>query len=186
MAGLLTTGSAIAFGLLGWIAAHGISAQLLHHDHGGDATPATWRLDHHAGEAALFAGCLALGSLLALLAAPATGRPGGPDRKRTTRLSALVSVGAFLATDMTERMVAGDQPVPSFTVLLIGLAVYAAIGTGTSLLWHCCLAKDRGVSGLLDDLIAPQCHSTLAARTEPFQRTAFASACAGRAPPFSA
>lgn len=183
VAGLLTTGSALAFGLLGWIAAHGISAWLLQHCHGGGAAP--WRLDRHAGEAALFAGCLALGSLLALLAAPAAGRPSGPDRKRTARLSALVSVGAFLATDVTERVAAGDHPVPPFSVLLIGLAVYAAIGTGTSLLWRYCLTRVQGVSRLLDraEPQAPQCHSTFAERTESFRPAHFAGICAGRSPP---
>lgn len=147
-----------------------------------------WRVDRYAGEAALFAGCLALGSLLALLAAPSPGRPGGPDRKRTTRLSALVSVGAFLTTDITERLVAGDHPVPPFMVLLIGLAVYAAIGTGTSLLWRYCLGTVRGVAALLDRrrLIAPQRHSAVASRRARFRPVVFAGICAGRSPPSTA
>jgi hypothetical protein len=147
-----------------------------------------WRVDRYAGEAALFAGFLALGSLLALLAAPSIGRPGGPDRKRTTRLSALVSVGAFLTTDVTERVVAGDHPVPPLMVLLIGLAVYAAIGTGTSLLWRYCLGTVRGVAALLDRRrpLAPQRLSAIAARRASFRPASFTGICAGRSPPSTA
>jgi hypothetical protein len=147
--------------------------------------PHLWRVDRYAGEVALFAGFLALGSLLALLATPNPGRPGGPDRKRTTRLSALVSVGAFLTTDITERAVAGDHPVPPFMVLLIGLAVYAAIGTGTSLLWRYCLGTVRGVAALLDRRrpLAPHRLAAVAARRASFRPAAFAGIHAGRSPP---
>ncbi|GAA2160537.1 MULTISPECIES: hypothetical protein [Glycomyces] len=147
-----------------------------------------WRVDRYAGEAALFAGFLALGSLLALLAAPGIGRLGGPDRKRTMRLSAFVSVGAFLTTDVAERVVAGDHPVPPLMVLLIGLAVYAAIGTGTSLLWRYCLGTVRGVAALLDRRrpLAPHRLSAIAARRASSRRAAFTGICAGRSPPSTA
>jgi len=184
-AGLLTAGSGLAFGLLGWVAAHDISSWLLAHCHVSGAAPDVWRVDRYAGETALFAGCLALGSLLALVAAPNPGRSGGPGRRRTTRLSALVSVGAFLATDLTERVVAGDGPMPPFMVLLVGLAVYAAIGTGTSFLWWYCLGTVRGVAGLLDRRrpLAPHRLSAVAARLATFRPVAYTGICAGRSPP---
>lgn len=181
----MTASSALAFGFLGWIAAHTVSSWVLDHCHVSGA--AAWRLDRHAGEAALFAGCLAAGSLLALLAAPATGRP-GPDRKRATRLSALLSVGAFLGTDTAERLVSGDHPVPPLAVLLIGLAVYTVIGTGTSLLWRYCLGTVRGVPNLLDCSypLAPQRHSVTSERAATFRSFPFSGIRAGRSPPVAA
>ncbi|MFG3342998.1 hypothetical protein [Glycomyces sp. NPDC048151] len=158
------------------------------HCHVNGAAPDVWRLDSHAGEAALFAGCLAAASLLALAAAPAAGRPGGPDRRRTTRLSALVSVSAFLGTDAAERLVSGDHPVPPLMVLLIGLAVYTVVGTGTSLLWRYCLGSMRGVSGLLERRfpLAPQRLSMLTERPDAAPARSYTGIRAGRSPPATA
>lgn len=61
-----------------------------------------------------------------------------------------MSVGGFLATDIAQRAAAGGHPVPPVTVLLIGLGVYTAIGTGASLLWRCCLNAVLGVSTLFE------------------------------------
>lgn len=185
---MLTAASALTFGLLGWTVAHGLSTWLFGHCHVAGASPEVWRLDHHAGEVALLAACLALGSLLALLAVPNRGRPQSFSRKQAVRLSALLSTGAFIATDFTERAVAGEYPVPPLMVLLIGLLVYALIGAGASLLWQCCLNAVQGVMRLLEygRAHAPYRRSAVTGGSAGFARRCAARVHAGRSPPLPA
>jgi hypothetical protein len=168
--------------------AHELSHWVLVHGHVGGATPDAWRVNLYAGRIVLLASCLALGSLLAILAVPSTERPSGPDCKRTMRASVLPSVGGFLATDIAQRAAAGEHPVPPFMVVLIGLAVYTAIGAGASFLWSCCLRAVLGVSTLFErrGVANPYRRSGAPGSSAAIPRQNAVPVRAGRSPPMPA
>lgn len=139
--------SAAGFGLLGWTVAHALSTWLLDHCHVPGSAPSS-DLRAHAAEAALLYACLAAGSLLAMLAVARGSRE--RTSKRSLRLAALLSSVAFVCSDFAERAVAGEHAVPSFMVLLIGIAVYALAGAGTTLLWRRCADAVVAVLSLFD------------------------------------
>jgi hypothetical protein len=183
--GLLSAGSALAFGLLGWVTAHELSSWMFDHAHIAGSAPNAWNLDHHAGIAALLFSCLAIGSLLALLAAPST--QAQPRTASATRLPVVLSIGGFIATDFAERAVAGQHGLPPLLVLLIGASVYALIGAGSSLLW-------RSFVGLRLRALAPadepaRIHVVrrheVGTRLAGFPARHWMPASAGRAPPIA-
>lgn len=151
VAALLRACSALAFGLLAWVTAHGLSSWLFGHVHVHGEAEHVWRMDRHSGTAALFLGCLAFASLAALLTGTASRTGRARSSRASVRTSSLLSTGAFVATDFTERAVSGEYAVPPLLVLIMGAAVYALVGAGASLLWHRCAEALPCIFALLED-----------------------------------
>ncbi|MEV6524550.1 hypothetical protein AB0M43_21560 [Longispora sp. NPDC051575] len=130
----------MAFGLLGWFAAHLATFWLLEHDHPG--------VERHAHgylpSMTVLAGCLAAGSLLAVflvsLSAPAARRGGLPGTGALAWLSSGLSTGAFVAAEFAEGWVSGEHAVPQPVVLAVGGVVHLLVGAGASLVWRVCAA----------------------------------------------
>jgi hypothetical protein len=175
--------SALAFGWLGWRTSHVLSTRLFDHTHTGEAAAAAWRQSGLAGSVGLIAGCLALGSLVSVLAC-------GPRiRSTTARMASVLASGAFVTADFAERALAGDHAIPSTLVLVVGVGVHTLFAAGASLLWHSCVNALLGTRTCFEDHRGP-----IAARrpAPPRQRADHAqprhwgSIGEGRAPPCAA
>jgi hypothetical protein len=138
--------SALAFGWLGWRTSHALSICLFDHLHAVEEDgAAAWRQSGIAGSVGLIASCLALGSLVSVLAS-------GPRlRSMTTRMASVLTAGAFVTADFVERVLAGDHAIPSASVLGIAVGVHTLFAAGASLLWHSCVNALLGTRACFED-----------------------------------
>ncbi|GAA3016782.1 hypothetical protein [Streptosporangium longisporum] len=191
----MTTTSALLFGILGWLAAHGATGWLAGHAGHGLGRDVIPHQHAHLPTTVLLVACLAGGSLLAIFVAALSGSTRlHPDsrwdshrvRLAAARRSGLLSTGAFVAAEFAEHAATGQHDIPPAGVLLMGCTVHAVLGAVFSLLWGCFvrgvvrragrLRSDTTVN--LDPRIRLVSEHRIAAR-----RTWQALAQAGRAPP---
>lgn len=137
--------AALAFGWLGWRTSHALSTRLFDHLHVQDVDAAAWRQSGLAGSVGLIACCLALGSLVSVLAS-------GPRiRSATARMASVLAAGAFVTADFAERVLAGDHAIPSALVLGIAVGAHTLFAAGASLLWHSCVSALLGTRACFED-----------------------------------
>ncbi|MCG5436438.1 hypothetical protein [Micromonospora foliorum] len=185
---LLFAASALLFGVFGWLTAHAATIWLLGHT--GPGSGETHHHPHLSG-AVLLTGCLAGGSLLAVLAVAVRGGPQldahlQRSRRAAAHRSSLLSTAAFVAAEFVEHALTGQHDMPPLGVLLLGCVVHAAMGAGTSLLWRCWVDDLLQLAALLRGhapTYATRRARWHARRQIAARRTWQALASAGRAPP---
>jgi hypothetical protein len=186
---LLTAGSALLFGVLGWLLAHAATDRLLGlagHQHGGGSAHGHL----HLPAAILLVACLTAGSALAVIVAALSGRglpvTGHRSKRSTARRSSLLSTVAFVAAEFAEHAATGGHDIPPAGVLVLGGAVHALMGVASALVWHGYLERVSRLAGMLRGAVPGGSGSrsrSIAAPVVYPRRTWLALALAGRAPP---
>jgi hypothetical protein len=130
--------SALSFGVLGWLLAHGVIERALPPLAGVHGV-------EHAGAVAVAAGCMAAGSLAAMAAASSRIRASDASKafqpgSRATCWFGLVPPAAFVVFAFIEHPDSGHHGLPPLMLLALGALVQAAVGVGTSLIWRLFLA----------------------------------------------
>jgi hypothetical protein len=141
--------SALSFGGLGWLVAHGLTNVLLAHEN------VDGRLHVHGyfPSTVVAAGSLAVASLLAVfwIGGAARGRmaasQGEVARGRAdVRTAVALSASAYVVAEFGERWWAGDHQLSPPLVLLVGLAIYLFVGVGASVLWRVSVRAVRRIA----------------------------------------
>lgn len=182
--------SAIAFGVLGWLVAHGLKSLLEQHRHDLiEAGVQPSGLSYHGALGSVVAG-MALGSLLAIFCCGE--RPGGRNphqRGRSTlrhsaRAASALSTTGFVVVELVERAAVGGHQVPPVTVLLLGVGLQVVVIWVTFVLWRSCVRSMQRLRSQRCPMFGQATVGRAAPDVVAAAQTWFSDR-AGRAPPFS-